>query len=128
MDNNARIQREMRKYKPVYKKDHPKFTKLSRYEYHKLTDSDEAIKPWPPVHDYDKLSDNDEILPHCKYIDTEYQRRIFPELHRPGSDDESTGWIPWYTGLNGNEFLVEVPASFINDNFNMADIYDIIEF
>jgi casein kinase II subunit beta len=49
-------------------------------------------------------------------------------LHRPGSEDDTTGWIPWYCGLPGNEFLLEVPNSFINDNFNMAQIYDIIEF
>ena len=60
-------------------KDHPRYDKLSRYEYRRLTSSDEPIMPWPPVYRYDSDEDN-KNLPHCEYIVIQYQRQIFPEL------------------------------------------------
>ena len=37
-----------RKKKIIYKPGHPRFEKLSRYEYHKLTSSEESPRRVPP--------------------------------------------------------------------------------
>ena len=127
MYNNKAHQIRTQRNRTVYKAGHPRFEKLSRYEYHKLTSSEESPRRFPPDYDFEDLDGDGKALPHCKYITDAYEKRVFPEWHREGSDDETTGWIPWYCRLPGNEFLVEVPATFIEDHFNMAEIYEIIE-
>ncbi|KAI9179978.1 chromatin remodeling complex Adenosinetriphosphatase [Blastocladiella emersonii ATCC 22665] len=38
------------------------------------------------------------------------------------SEDEDLAWIPWFTGLNGNEYLTLVAEPFIEDEFNLTGL------
>lgn len=46
-------------------------------------------------------------------------------------EDESTGdaesWINWFCSLKGNEFYVEVEESWIEDDFNLYGLSDLVE-
>ena len=43
-----------------------------------------------------------------------------------GSSEEEESWVQWFCGLKGNEFLCEVERSYIEDNFNLYGLREVI--
>ena len=44
------------------------------------------------------------------------------------TDSEIGGWVPWFCGVPGHEFFVEVDEEYINDNFNLYGLRNRIQY
>jgi len=46
------------------------------------------------------------------------------------SDDsgELFGWVPWFCGVPGHEFFVEVDEEYLKDNFNLYGLRNRINY
>ena len=105
-----------------------KYTKLSHYEYKKLTSSEDEEDFFPNLMDALPVEqDGEHKRAYCQYIQDQYDKRVVRDLPIEGENDPTTGWIPWYCSLPGNDFLVEVSLDFIKDKFNLEGIYEYID-